>query len=65
MPGDLFILASDALAGWFLARNAAGEKPWQTLLALDSPGWDAWVNNQRRERLMRNDDTTLVIIQVI
>ena len=62
-PGDLFILASDALAGWFLAKNAAGEKPWETLLALDLPGWGAWVGEQRRGGLMRNDDTTLVIIK--
>ena len=63
--GDLFILASDALACWFLAQNAEGEKPWKTLLALDSSGWDAWAEEQRREGLMRNDDTTLVIIKVI
>ena len=57
--GDLFILATDALACWFLARNAAGEKPWETLLALDPAEWDAWVEEQRREGLMRNDDTTV------
>ena len=63
-PGDRLILASDALACWFLARNAAGEKPWDTLLALDESGWDAWVGEQRRDGLMRNDDTTLVLIEV-
>ena len=63
-PGDRFILASDALACWFLAQNAAGEKPWEPLLDLDSPGWDAWVGEQRRGGLMRNDDTTLVIFKV-
>lgn len=62
--GDLFILATDALAWWFLAQNAAGEKPWETLLALNSSRWDAWVGEQRRGRLMGNDDTTLVIIKV-
>ena len=63
--GDLLVLATDALACWFLARYAAGEKPWETLLALDSSGWDAWVGEQRRGRFMRNDDTTLVIIEVV
>ena len=63
--GDLFILASDALACWFLARTVAGEKPWQSLAALDSSGWDAWVGEQRRARLMRNDDTTLVTIEAV
>ena len=62
--GDLFILASDALACWFLERSADGEKPWETLLALDSSEWDAWVEKQQRAGAMRNDDTTLVIIAV-
>ena len=65
VAGDLFILASDALACWFLARSAEGEKPWRTLLALDASGWAAWVEGQRRAGLMRNDDTTLVIIRVV
>ncbi len=64
-PGDRLILASDALACWFLAKNAAGEKPWETLLALDSSRWDAWVEEQRRSGLMRNDDTTLITIKVV
>ena len=63
-PGDLFILATDALACWLLAGNAAGEKPWRTLLALDPPGWADWVGERRRDGSMRNDDTTLVVIEV-
>ena len=63
-PGDLLILATDALACWFLAMDAAGEKPWETLLALDSSGWEAWVEERRSGGAMRNDDTTLVIIEV-
>ena len=62
--GDSFILASDAIACWFLERNAAGERPWETLLALDSSEWSTWVEEQRRAGSMRNDDTTLVIIRV-
>lgn len=62
--GDLLILASDALACWFLASNAAGEKPWETLLALNASGWAAWVAEQRRGGAMRNDDTTVVVIAV-
>ena len=63
--GDLFIMASDALACWILERAAAEEKPWEMLLALDSPGsWDDWVQAQRHERSMKNDDTTLIIVKV-
>ncbi len=32
-PADRLILASDALTCWFLAKNAAGQKSWETLLA--------------------------------
>ena len=63
-PGDRFILASDALAAWFLASYSAGEKPWETLLKLDASERDGWVEEKRRERSMRNDDTTLLIIDV-
>ena len=62
--GDLFILASDALACWFLARRAAGEKPWESLEALDSSSWDGWIEEQRQDGL-RNDDTTLVMFEVV
>ena len=48
LAGDLIILASDALACRFLERNAAGDKPWETLLALDASGWATWVEEQRR-----------------
>ena len=64
LAGDLFVLASDALACWFLARNDEGQKPWETLLALDSLEWAAWVEEQRSTGTMRNDDTTLVTISV-
>lgn len=62
--GDLFILASDALACWFLAQNADGKKPWDALMTLDSSRWEVWVEEARRSGSMRNDDTTLVIIKV-
>ena len=64
-PGDLLILATDALACWFLATDAAGDKPWDTLLALDSSQWAPWVGEQRTDGFMRNDDTTVVIIEVV
>lgn len=61
---DLFVLATDALAQWFLARHEAGEKPWQPLTALDSAAtFASWVAELRRAALLRNDDTTLVLIR--
>ena len=63
--GDLFVLASDALACWFLARNDEGQKPWETLMALDLSEWASWVEEQRSAGAMRNDDTTLVTTSVV
>lgn len=64
-PGDLIILASDALACWMLERRESGGRPWETLLALSSEGaWEGWVQARRGERVMRNDDTTLIAIKV-
>ena len=64
-PGDLLLLATDAVACWFLAANAVGEQPWETLAALDSSTWPAWVAQQRNAGLMRNDDATLVAVEVV
>lgn len=64
VAGDRLILTSDALACWFLSQCEVGETPWRTLLALEPSQWDDWVEEQRGAGLMRNDDTTLVIIRV-
>ncbi len=61
---DLFLLASDALSCWIVAGSAAGERPWEALAALDPPDWDDWVDEERRAGRMRNDDTTLVALEV-
>ena len=62
--GDVIMLASDALAGWFLTQHAAGVKPWHTLLKLEPSQWKGWVNTQRQAGAMRNDDTTLIVTRI-
>ena len=65
VSGDLILLASDALACWMLEDHAGGGKPWDTLLALDShQAWEEWVQAGRQNRTMKNDDTTLIIVEV-
>lgn len=64
-PGrSLFILASDALAQWLLREYEAGGKPWRTLAGLEHEGWDDWVQEQRKERSIVNDDITLIVISI-
>ena len=62
--GDALILVSDAIACWFLARIEAGEEPLEVLMEMEESTWSAWVEEQRNAGLMRNDDTTLLIIEI-
>ena len=63
-PGDTAILASDALAAWFLQESGSGGRPWETLASLTQKEWEDWVNGKRQAREMRNDDTTLMLVPV-
>lgn len=65
--GDLLFLATDALAAWFLAAHEAGDGPWRVLCRFerDAPElFAAWVGEQRGRRRLRNDDVTLLRIEV-
>jgi len=58
----VFLLMSDAIAHWFLAEAKAGGRPWEPLLKLgDEAAFADWVDRLRGDRVLRNDDTTLVI----
>jgi hypothetical protein len=60
-PGDLFVLATDALAAWFLSQVETGARPWQRLIGLTEDTFAALVASLRREGVIRNDDVTLVL----
>lgn len=62
-PGDLFLLATDALAEWLLREYGAGREPWRELLSLQTPAeWEEWLAAKRSARQIKHDDTTLLII---
>ena len=62
-PGDLFLLATDALAHWFLGQFERGAKPWVELSAIpEQADFEMFVTQLRQEHLIRNDDTTLILI---
>jgi hypothetical protein len=67
-PGDTFFLMSDALACWCLKELEADEKPnpWCKLResVVDKAGFDGLVELQRSIGKLRNDDSTLVCIDV-
>jgi hypothetical protein len=64
--GDVFYMMTDALACWFLKECEANNLPWVALSSFTT-GIDVfqkWVDGLRDEKSMRNDDVTLVRIEV-
>ena len=65
--GDRFFLATDALAHWVLKQHEQGAQPWQTILTACQPPADtfaAWIETLRDAHEIRNDDVTLIVIDV-
>jgi hypothetical protein len=63
--GDGFILATDALAAWFLRQVEGGERPWRQVHGLTSGKFARLVQRLRQEAVMRNDDVTLLRVSVV
>lgn len=62
--GDMFILATDAIAKWFLASHEAGKRPWNTLKSIKDDGeYLDFITKLRKAKQMRNDDTTYVMLE--
>ncbi|OAI51392.1 hypothetical protein AYO44_00870 [Planctomycetaceae bacterium SCGC AG-212-F19] len=69
-PGDQFFLLTDAIAQWFLRRHEARLKPWVSLAkrlreAKPDAALGALVEKLRDEDAMRNDDVTIVTIDLL
>jgi hypothetical protein len=62
--GDRLLLMTDALAQWFLTEHEAGASPAREMIALTEDGFAAWVDAKRKDRLLRNDDVTLLAIEI-
>lgn len=66
-PGDGFLLLSDALAAYVLGRVV--DDGWAVSRATAMPGGDrgfaAWIDGLRAERVLRNDDVSLLRVRVI
>jgi hypothetical protein len=64
--GDRLFLMTDALAEWFLRQSEAGRKPWRNVdLAFAGNGkGPAWIETLRDREGMRNDDVTVVMINL-
>jgi hypothetical protein len=67
--GDRLLLMTDALAQWFLRDHEGGRRPWDALTPLLSAArpddaFAEWVEEMRRREGMRNDDVTLMTIEL-
>lgn len=69
LPEDCFLLMTDALAQWALTRAESGAVPWTQFrdvgVADDFPAFHDWISALRDEGSLRNDDTTLVRVDVL
>src|SRR5207248_8398380 len=65
LPGDLFLLTTDALGHWFLSEYEASQLPWVTLCAIrKARDFKKFIELLREEHRIRNDDTTFIEIHV-
>jgi len=63
--GDLLVLSTDAVAEWALKRRESGDPPrWEDYWEMPEDAWRQEVAALRRERRMRYDDATLVLLRV-
>jgi hypothetical protein len=65
--GDVFYLMTDALAKWSLKEEEDGKRPWVVLrdhATRDTPAFSAWIAALRKDRELRNDDVTLIRIDL-
>jgi hypothetical protein len=63
--GDLLLLATDALSCWILSEHEAGTPPWETINGLSGQEeFCTFVDNLRQRHEMKNDDVTLLIIEL-
>ncbi|HEV3339739.1 MAG TPA: hypothetical protein VG125_05265, partial [Pirellulales bacterium] len=66
LPGDLLVLATDALALWAIERNESGENiDWAPYWDFSDEAWRDEIFSLRDAKQMRFDDSTLVLLRVI
>jgi hypothetical protein len=68
-PNDRFFLMTDALAQWFLHRTEQNEDPSAEIAnLLTQPAAESvfaeWIEERRQDSSLRNDDVTLIVVDV-
>jgi hypothetical protein len=66
LPGDLLVLATDAIALWAIERSESGETiDWTRYWDYSDDEWRQEIFALRDAKLMRFDDSTLVLLRVV
>jgi len=69
LTGDYFFIMSDALACWFTKKIKLEDKPWNILIGFceDSTktSFEEWLKIKRAEKEIKNDDTTLLTVEIL
>ncbi len=64
-PGDLLVLASDAIAQWATRRKTAGDPvEWERYWDMPEDAWKEEIAAERERSCMRFDDSTLLLLRV-
>jgi hypothetical protein len=64
-PGDLVVLCTDALAEWVLRLEESGTLPsWPAYWDMPQAAWAEEIQALRNDRVIRFDDTTLVLLRI-
>lgn len=62
-PGDLLLLATDALAHWLFSQHEVGERPWEMLREIEGQReFEGLITRIRQTGQIRNDDVTLLLV---
>ena len=57
-------MATDAVAALFLKSYSDGLMPWETILQMyENDDFNEWLNIQRMHGEIKNDDSTVLIIE--
>lgn len=64
-PGDLLVLATDAVAGWTMRQLEAGATiDWNAYWNTSLEQWQQWLIGLRQQNQIRYDDSTAVLLWV-
>jgi hypothetical protein len=64
--GDIFLLATDALAEWIIKDCKNDQPRWEKLISVASQEeFTNFINQLRDEKRIKNDDTTLLRLKVV